>query len=237
MKNISVTAIMPAYNEEGAICAAVQEIQHSILDLVPDSELVVINDGSKDATGALLDQLAETDSRLRIVHQPNGGHGRAVLRGLAEARGEWVFLLDSDRQIPLESFEDLWENRTRYQALMGVRSRRHDPRLRLILTRVVRQILRVLMGVRLRDANVPFKLLHHTVWEKAEGLISEDCLVPSLFLAIFVGRSGIPFCEVEVPHRERTTGEVSIKRWKLAKFCARAFFQLLDFRRNMNRIH
>jgi glycosyltransferase involved in cell wall biosynthesis len=235
MKNIQLAIVMPTYNEEGAIREAVLEVRHHILDVVPDSELVVVDDGSRDSTGRILDQLAGKDARIRVLHQPNGGHGRAVLRGLEEARGDWLFLLDSDRQIPVESFAALWGNRANYQALMGVRSQRNDPRLRLVLTRLVRLILRHLMRVRLQDANVPFKLFHHTVWEKAKDLIPQDCLVPSLFLAIFVGWSRIPFSEVEVPHRERATGEVSIKRWKLARFCLRAFSQLLAFRSRIKR--
>ena len=235
MKNTKLAVVMPTYNEEGAIHEAVLEVQRHILDIVPDSELVVVNDGSRDATGAILDRLAGKDGRIHVIHQPNGGHGRAVLRGLEEARGEWLFLLDSDRQIPVEAFAALWENKTRSQVLMGVRSKRNDPRLRLILTRLVRLILRSLMGVRLQDANVPFKLFHHTVWEMAQGLIPRDCLVPSLFLAIYVGRAGIPFSEMEIPHRERATGVVSIKRWKLAKFCFRAFSQLLAFRKKIKR--
>ena len=70
---------MPAYNEEEGIEAAVEAVQTHVLDRVATSELVVVNDGSRDTTGALLDKLAATDSRIRVVHKPNGGHeiGRA----------------------------------------------------------------------------------------------------------------------------------------------------------------
>ena len=72
-----LSAVMPVYNEEGAIEAAVREVQEHVLDAVPGAELIVVDDGSRDATGAILDRLARTDGRLHVIHQPNGGHGAA----------------------------------------------------------------------------------------------------------------------------------------------------------------
>jgi hypothetical protein len=80
------------------------------------------------------------------------------------------------------------------------------------------------------DANVPFKLMRRVVWEDARALIPADTLAPSLFLAVFAARRGYRVAHIEVAHRERQTGVVSIRRWRLLKFCARAFRQLLTFR-------
>ena len=92
---------MPVYNEEGAIVAAVDEVREHVLALIPESELVVVDDGSRDSTGRLLDDLSAADTRIAVIHQANGGHGAALLTGLNAARGDYVFLIDSDRQIPL----------------------------------------------------------------------------------------------------------------------------------------
>src|SRR5688572_4403851 len=94
---IRLSVIMPVYNEEGAIVAAVEEVRHHVLALLPQSELVVVDDGSRDGTGRLLDQASATDARIRVIHQPNGGHGAALLTGLNAAQGEYIFLIDSDR--------------------------------------------------------------------------------------------------------------------------------------------
>lgn len=229
-----LTVIMPAYNEEGAIAEAVSEVQRNVLDRVPNSELVVVDDGSRDRTGALLDGLASADTRLRIIHKPNAGHGPALITALGVARGEFLFLLDSDRQIPLESFAKLWrEVQSGHDGAFGVRRRRNDPELRLLLTRVVRLFIRLLFGVGIRDANVPFKVLRRTIWLHARKHIPDDTLAPSLFLAIYIARQGCDVVNVDVPHRERATGVVSIRRWRLAKFCWRAFRQLVVFRRSI----
>jgi glycosyltransferase involved in cell wall biosynthesis len=166
------------------------------------------------------------------VHKPNGGHGPALITGLAAARGEYLFLIDSDNQIPLESFGQLWHHvRNGHDAAFGVRRVRNDARLRRVLTRVIRGAITILFGVRLRDANIPFKVFRRRLWNDAAPLIPADTLAPSLFFAVHVARrhdARIAF--VDVGHRDRTTGTVSIRRWKLIRFCARAWRQLLSFR-------
>lgn len=230
----ALSVVMPAYNEEEAIGDAVFEVAQIVLDAVPNSELVVVDDGSRDRTGEILDELAAREPRLRVIHQPNGGHGPALRTGLEHAQGDYLFLIDSDRQIPIEAFPVLWEAAQGRDGALGVRAQRHDPPFRLFLTRQVRRSLRLLFGVRLRDANVPFKIVRRSAWEAARPFIPEGTLAPSLFLAVFLAVRGMDVVEVEVPHKERETGVVSIRRWKLLKFCGKAFRQLLDFRR---RIH
>src|SRR5262245_37572677 len=99
---------MPVYNEEEAVVLAVEDVQRDVLDLVPGAALVAVNDVSKDRRGSLLDGCAAADPRGRVIHQKNRGHGGALLTGLENARGEFVFLIDSDRQIPLNEFAAAW---------------------------------------------------------------------------------------------------------------------------------
>jgi dolichol-phosphate mannosyltransferase len=225
-----LSVVMPAYNEAACIADAVGEVGQWVLDHVADSELVVVNDGSKDNTGAILDQLTSQDPRIRVIHQANGGHGRALRTGMDRAQGEYLFLIDSDRQIPLEAFARLWEEGQSGDGAFGMRVRRNDPRLRLLLTRVIRCTVSAVFGTRLYDANVPFKIIRREIWEDARPFTPEDTLAPSLFLAIYAARAGRTIRFLEVSHRERETGTVSIRRWKLFKFCFRGLRQLVAFR-------
>jgi len=227
----SLTVIMPAYNESEAIVAAIEEVQTDVLDQIEGSELLVVNDGSKDDTGALADAAAAQDPRVRVIHKPNGGHGPALITGLQAAQGERVLLIDSDRQMPLDHVPKLWQAmESGSDAAFGVRHQRDDPQLRLWLTAVIRSVLPVLFGVRIRDANVPYKMFPRAAWDELEPYIADDTLAPSLFLALYLKAQGRAVAEIDVPHRERQTGEVSIKRWNLFKFCARAFGQMIQFR-------
>lgn len=227
---VPLTVVMPAYNEEAAIEGAVHEVCGRVLDAVPGARLVVVDDGSRDQTGMILDQLAEGDARIEVVHRANGGHGPALLAGLARATGQWVLLVDSDRQIPLAVFPRLWEAAQGRDAVLGVRAVRHDPPFRLALTRIVRLVVRVLLGVELRDANVPMKLVRRARWLEAAAVIPADAATPSLLLAVYLRARGCDAVEVEVPHAARATGSVSLRRWRLLRFCARAFRELLAFR-------
>lgn len=229
-----LSVIMPSFNEEGSIEAAVCDIQQHVFALVPDAELLVI-DSSRDRTPQILARLAAEDPRVRVIAQPPRGHGEALRAGLDLARGEHVFLVDSDRQIPLESFARLWQDVQGRHAALGMRVQRNDPWLRLRLTSLVRNTIALVFGTRIHDANVPFKLLRRDVWLEAAPLIPPDTLAPSLFLAIFLRAGGYSVVEVPTPHQERQTGEVSIRRWKLFKVCLRALGQLLAFRLRLGR--
>lgn len=233
---VPLSVTMPVYNEEGAIALAVEEVRRDVLDLVPGSELVVVDDGSRDGTGRILDEAAAADSRIRVIHQANSGHGGALMAALASARGDYVFLIDSDRQIPLDGFPAAWALvEGGRDGVFGVRRRRHDPVLRLHLTRMIRFVIRLLFGVRGLDANVPYKLLRRSIWEEAGVCIPPGTLAPSLFLAIFTRLRRYDVAEVDVVHRERETGVGSIRRLKLLKFCARGFRQMMVFRRCVRR--
>jgi len=231
--DVPLTIVMPAFNEEEGIAQAVAEVQRELMRAVPGAELVVVNDGSRDRTGAILDELAARDSSLRLIHQPNEGHGRALRAGLEAARGEYVFLVDSDRQIPLRAFHRLWEAARGRSGAFGLRRVRHDSAIRVALSSLIRATLTVLFGVRLRDANVPFKIIRRSVWIEARKVIPPHALAPSLLLAVFMRRRGMDVIEEEVPHCRRTTGRGSLRHLKLISFCLRAFGQLLVFRRRL----
>lgn len=226
-----LSVVMPAYNEEAGIAAAVAEVQREVLDAVAPSRLVVVDDGSRDRTGHILDALAAADGRIRVIHQVNGGHGAALLTALDHATGEWILAVDSDRQIPLAEFPRLWRLATSQDVVLGVRVHRQDPVARLLLTRLVRLALLLLLGVRLRDGNAPCKLFRRSAWEQARPFIPAGTLTPSLFFAAHAVRARLRVVEVEVAHRPRATGVSSLRDLRLLRFCARAFGQLVRFRR------
>ncbi|MFQ5568350.1 MAG: glycosyltransferase family 2 protein [Rhodothermales bacterium] len=231
--DVPLTVVMPAYNEEQVIERAVQEVQQDVLDRIGAAELVVVDDGSRDETGAILDRLAAQDTRLQVIHQPNRGHGPALRAGLDAARGTYVLLLDSDRQIPLDSFEGCWSLAREHDGVFGARAFRQDPFIRLMVSAAVRRVVRLLFGVRLRDANVPFKMFRRSLWLEARPIVPEETLTPSLFLGIYMWWRGLDVVEREVGHRRRQTGAVSLRRWTLFTFCLRAFRQLLLFRKRL----
>jgi len=232
--DLALSVVMPVYNEEAAIARVVREVQTHVLDVVANSELIVVDDGSNDRTAALLDDIAKTDPRICVLHQANQGHGGALINGMDAAVGERLLLVDSDGQIALDDFRTAWTAALAgHDAVFGVRRRRFDPALRLWLSAVIRFALTRLFSVSLRDANAPYKLLRRSIWKDARTCIPTGTLAPSLFLAIFARWRGVSVMEMDVVHRARMSGESTIRQWRLLKFCTRASRQLLAFRRRL----
>jgi hypothetical protein len=232
--DLALSVVMPVYNDEAAITRVVRDVQTHVLDVVANSELIVVDDGSSDRTAALLDDMAKTDPRICVLHQANQGHGGALINGMDAAVGERLLLVDSDGQIELDDFLTAWNAaRAGQDAVFGVRRRRSDPVLRLGLSAMIRFALTILFGVSLRDPNAPYKLVRRSIWKDARTCIPPDTLAPSLFLAIFARWRGVSLLEMDVVHRARMSGESSSRRGRLLQFCTRAFQQLLAFRRRL----
>lgn len=111
--NNKISIIVPAYN----IGAYLSRTLDSILaQTYPNIEVVVVNDGSKDGTGAVIDRYAAQDCRIKAIHKENGGVTSARLRGVAEASGEWIGFVDGDDLVEPQMYERLLENALRYGA-------------------------------------------------------------------------------------------------------------------------
>src|SRR3989344_5030936 len=104
----SLSVVMPVYNEEDAIETVIADYL-DIIGQFEHGELVIINDKSTDHTLALLEKLAAQDSRVRFFsNEVNLGHGPTLIRAYREARGDYVFHVDSDNQFIAEDFWLLW---------------------------------------------------------------------------------------------------------------------------------
>ena len=99
-----ISIVMPCYNCEASLARTVRCVQ---AQTVSDWELIAVNDGSTDGTGAALDALAQTEARMRVIHQPNGGVSRARNVGMAAAKGEWLAFADADDWLDADMLETL----------------------------------------------------------------------------------------------------------------------------------
>lgn len=227
----SLSVIIPAYNEEENIVAALDDVLRDVAPTVPDLEIIVIDDGSKDRTPELAKQAAASDPRISVISQVNQGHGPALVSGLRAAKGEWILLIDSDRQIVFSHFPRHWAMRQSYDAVLGLRRPRHDPWHRLVISAAMRLLLRAKLGIRLGDAGAPYKLIRATLWQEASGLMRDPCWIPSILLAAYACQRGdTRMTEVAVEHRARTHGPSTLNLRKLARFCQEGVTDIDYFR-------
>lgn len=228
--DVTLSVVMPAYNEAANIRGALDDVMHSVLRLVPDAEIVVVDDGSLDATAAAVQAYADRDGRVHLMRQANGGHGPALVRGILASQGEYCLLLDSDRQVGLERFAETWRLCATHDAVIGVRHPRDDPRHRVLLSRALRRVLQWGCGVHATDANAPYKLVRRPALLQALAAMPEQPLIPSVLLTMHLCRSKATVVEQVVPHRRRAAGEASLRLGRLMRFCAYATMELARFR-------
>ena len=108
-----ISVIVPVYN----VAADLPRCLNSILaQTYPEIEIVAVDDGSPDNSGKILDQYAKQHNNLRVIHKENGGVTSARLRGLQEARGEWIGFVDGDDEIEPDMYERLLKNAKEHDA-------------------------------------------------------------------------------------------------------------------------
>jgi glycosyltransferase involved in cell wall biosynthesis len=227
-----VSIVMPAYNEEQIIEKTVREWHQEVISRIPGSELIVVNDCSKDRTGDVLARLAKEIPPLRsLTPERNGGHGRALRYGFDRVTQDWVFQTDSDQQHIPSDFWRVWEKRETSDFVLGVRSTRADGPVRILITTVMRLANFVVWGLWIRDANCPFKLMRRQAMEKVLIHIPRDSFIPMVMLSILCRKMKYRVTEVVVQHLPRRGGEQSLSGlWKWIRVGSRCLRQLLVWR-------
>lgn len=237
---IKLVLVMPAYNEEECIEESIKG-WHTYFDgLFEGSDafrILVINDGSRDQTGILLDEMIKDFPSLIIKHQLNSGHGGAVLNGYRTAidmKPQWVFQTDSDNQFRPQDFELLWKRRESSQFITGFRRHRQDDYNRLIITKVLRCLIQLVFQCRIKDSNVPYRLMRTSYLRQLVQQLPAYPFAPNIFLSIMACKQGQPLYETPINHLARITGTVSIVKWNLIKVCLRSAKELISFRLSLH---
>ncbi|MHA8066255.1 glycosyltransferase family 2 protein [Aquirufa sp. ROCK2-A2] len=240
--NLDLVIVIPAYNEEACIKDVIPHWINGISKFVDVDKfkLLVVNDGSKDNTGKLLDELTGDYPNLIVKHQLNGGHGNAVVNGYKlaiEMNPQYVFQTDSDDQFEVNDFIKFWEKREQSKFILGFREVRHDDPFRLVITRILKFSLFFIYGVYIKDANIPFRLIKTSFLDKLiKSLPAITPFAPNIFISVMAKKANQEIFNIPVIHRERETGVVSIRHFKLLKVCWQSFKELLDFRIKLNSI-
>jgi glycosyltransferase involved in cell wall biosynthesis len=219
----SLSAVIPAFDEEANLPATVRAAV-AILPTVADRwELIIVDDGSADGTGALADRWSRAEPQVRVVHHArNRGYGAAMRSGLAAARYEYVFATDGDQQFDLGELPRLVARCAEAEVVVGYRRRRADHVLRRLNTWAWNHLVRMLFRLPVRDVNCAFKLFRRDAVPVAE--LSADGAMVSTELLARALRRGCRIVEVAVGHFPRRHGSPSGANPRVV---ARAFVELL----------
>ena len=226
-----VAVVMPVYNEAECICAVLDDWTKELDRLVITYRLIVLNDGSKDNTAEVLLKYSNSP-HIQIINKKNSGHGPTILQGygIAVQDAHWVFQVDSDNEIKAEQFKKLWTERENYDAVIGVRDGRQQPWSRKIISAVSRLVVRLFYGPGVTDVNCPFRLMRAAVLKQIMQKIPPDTFAPNVAVSGFFALRKDRILNQTIPHVNRQTGEVSIKKWKLLKAAIKSFMQVIQIR-------
>jgi glycosyltransferase involved in cell wall biosynthesis len=229
----------PAHNEAQNIEPLVEEALRELPRLAERFEIICVDDGSRDGTGAIADRLAAAHPDVvRVVHHPvNRGYGAALRSGFGAARFPLVCFTDGDRQFRIADLGLLLDRMgapvdhrdgatgaPRPDVVVGYRIKRADPAIRLAYARTYRACLRLFFGLRLRDVDCACKLFRR---EALEGIRLESggaFLSAELLIKLRATRRSV--VEVGVPHHPRPAGRASGADPRVVLRAVRDFWRL-----------
>lgn len=219
----------PAHNEEANLEGLVEEALAVLPTLAETFEIIAVNDGSRDRTQAIADELtARHPGIVRAVHHPtNHGYGAALRSGFATARYELIAFTDGDRQFQVVDVGRLTARLAEADApdvVVGYRIKRADPLIRTIYARVYRLANRILFGLQVTDVDCACKLVRR---EALDGLhVESDGAFFSAEMLIKLRAAGRTVVEVGVPHYARTAGSPTGAKPQVILRAVRDFWRL-----------
>jgi glycosyltransferase involved in cell wall biosynthesis len=230
MRGEKLHVVMPVYNEVEAITGVLEDWVKALDASGANFIIHAYNDGSKDGTDKSLAAVAAREPRVQVCNKANSGHGPTILKGYRENVGsDWIFQVDSDNEMKADSFLKLWSQRDRYDFLIGRRENRLSPLPRRVISLVSRMVVQFVFGRGVWDVNSPYRLMRTQSFRELFQKIPADTFAPNLIVSGHACRYSLRILEIPVPHVPRSTGEVSIKKWKLIKAASKAFLQTIQF--------
>lgn len=204
----TLSLILPSHNEEGNIEIVVRRALMVLPHFCEDFEILIVNDGSRDSTGAIINRLAEEDSRVRPIHHSvNRGYGGALKTGFDASTMAYVMFMDADRQFDIADIRLLAPFVPLFDIVAGFRMERSDPIHRRINAEIFNLAVRILFGVHMRDLDCAFKIFRGDLLRSLD-LTTSGALINAEMQAK-LRRQGATLVQIGVPHYARVAGQAT----------------------------
>jgi glycosyltransferase involved in cell wall biosynthesis len=219
----SISVIVPAYNEEPSLRAAVSAIRHDLTEAELEYEIVVVNDGSIDKTGEIAEQLAHEHVDVQVVHHPeNEGLGAGIKTGIAHATCELVIVCPVDSPLDAHQIKSFLQAINHADIVVGYRSNRPGYKWWMsFASKVYYLMIRTLFGLRLRDYNW-IHLYRKRVFDKVQITCKGIVYLPE----VLVKAADLGYSIVEIPMemKPRAHGKATVSK---PRVIVKTFFDLL----------
>ena len=206
MERISLTAFFPAYNDQHTIEGIVRTVASEIRKVTDDFEVLVVDDGSKDDTSAILDRLKGELPFLRVIHhERNLGYGAALITGFQNARKDLIFYTDGDGQYDVRELHNLLASlKPNVDLVNGYKVKRADAWHRILIGAIYRHAMRWTFQLSIRDVDCDFRLFRRHIFETI-SLESRSGVI-CVEMAKKFEQAGFRMVEVPVSHYPRMHG-------------------------------
>src|SRR5215831_20935523 len=232
---MDISIIIPVYNERGAIPELCRGLQDVLSGLTKSAEILFIDDGSKDGSGAVLDELAQSDARVQVLHlRRNYGQTAAIMAGFQHCTGDVIIPMDGDGQNDPADIPRLLDRLSEgYDVVSGWRTDRNDRFSRRLPSVVANRLISSLLGVPLHDYGCTLKAYRREVVEDVR-LYGEM----HRFIPIYAAWEGARVTELAVGHHPRRFGRSKYGIGRIARvlldllivyFIDRAFDRPIQF--------
>ena len=228
---VSISVFFPCYNEQDNVTGTVEEALAVLKKLNTDFEVIIINDGSSDATGQIADEIASRDSKVKVVHHhTNLGYGAALKSGFRAATKKLVFYTDGDGQFDINEMPPLLPLIEQYDIVSCYRLNRQDSFIRKLNGWCWTKLSCLLFGMKIRDIDCAFKLYKREIFDNIK-LSSTGALIDSEILARAI-RKGYTVIQKGVHHYSRTAGKQTGANLRVI---LRAFKELIKLHRQIRK--
>jgi glycosyltransferase involved in cell wall biosynthesis len=209
-----LSIFFPAYNDGGTIASLVILAVQVAGRLTSDFEVIVVNDGSSDATKEILDNLVRTYPNVRAVHHPrNRGYGAALRTGFGAATKDLIAYTDGDAQYDPAELPALWNRLTPDADMVtGYKISRSDPWHRVVIGRIYHHTVKLLFRLRVRDVDCDFRLMRREIFDRVK--LEKDTGVICLEMMRKIQDAGFRVVEVPVHHYHRLHGRSQFFNFK-----------------------
>ena len=207
---LSLSVVLPAYNEAENIGRVIANVVEYLGDRPIDYEIIVVNDGSTDATKAIVMELIAQNDRIHLINHPqNLGYGSALRSGFDQAMHEYIFLTDGDGQFEISDLDQFLpyiynsQGEILSKIIIGYRAKRADVFVRSLNAWLYHLFIQLVLGLKVRDIDCAFKLLPRSIYQAIKPIKSNGALFSAeLILKI----QNLPIIELPVKHLPRKFG-------------------------------
>jgi len=221
----SISVVFPAFNEEENIEPLIRLALKFLPSLTNTYEVIIVDDGSKDDTGRIADNLARKHKEVIVLHHLfNEGYGAALRSGFKAAKHDLVFFTDADAQFDIGEIPKLTNLIKEADIVCGYRIKRADPVFRRVNAGLYNLAIRLLFGLKVLDIDCAFKLFKREVIRNL-NLESTGALINAELL-ILAKKKGYVIKQVGVNHYPRKKGNQTGNKIRVV---VRTFVELIKF--------